>query len=115
MTFTFTFMGFPGGASSKEPHLPMQNAGDIRDMGSILEVGRSPRRGRGNPFQCSCLGNPMDRADCQATVHRVTTEAIEQSTQHMVLNMVSVKNHHFRLRGLNLKYINFNIKIESLG
>ena len=47
------------------------NAGDIRDAGSIPELGRCPRRGHGNPFQCSCLENPMDRGAWQAIVHRV--------------------------------------------
>ena len=37
------------------------NAGDIRDLGSIPGLGRSPGRGHGNPLQFSCLGNPMDR------------------------------------------------------
>jgi len=36
------------------------NVGDIRDMGSILESGRSPGGGHGNPFQYSYLENPMD-------------------------------------------------------
>ena len=36
------------------------SAGDIRDMGSIPESGRSPGGGHGNPFQYSCLENPMD-------------------------------------------------------
>ena len=30
--------------------------------------GRSPGEGNGNPLQCSCLGNPMDRGVWQATV-----------------------------------------------
>ena len=34
------------------------NAGDV---GSISGLGRSPGEGNGNPLQCSCLGNPMDR------------------------------------------------------
>ena len=34
------------------------NAGDT---GSIPGLGRSPGEGNGNPFQYSCLGNPMDR------------------------------------------------------
>ena len=34
------------------------NAGD---QGSILGSGRSPGEGNGNPFQYSCLENPMDR------------------------------------------------------
>ena len=47
-------------------------AGDIRDVGSIPELGRSPGGGHGNPFLYSCLENPMDRETWQAAVHRVT-------------------------------------------
>ena len=47
------------------------NAGDIRDVGSIPELGRSPGGGHGNPLQYSCLENPMDRGAWQATVHRI--------------------------------------------
>ena len=47
------------------------NAGDIRDPGWIPESGRSPRGGRGNPLQYSCLENPMDRGAWGATVHGV--------------------------------------------
>jgi len=49
---------------------PPANAGDIRDMGSIPEWGRSLGGGHDNPLQCSCLENPMDRGAWQATVHR---------------------------------------------
>ena len=31
------------------------------DPGSFPGSGRSPGEGNGNPLQCSCLGNPMDR------------------------------------------------------
>ena len=34
-------------------------AGDVRDMGSIPESGRSSGGGRGNPLQYSCLVYPM--------------------------------------------------------
>ena len=37
------------------------NAGDVRDAGSIPGLGISPGGGHGNPFQYSCLGNPMGR------------------------------------------------------
>ena len=37
------------------------NAGDIKDRGSIPGLGRSPGEGNGNPLQYSCLENPMDR------------------------------------------------------
>ena len=37
------------------------SAGDARDLDLIPEWGRSPGEGNGNPFQYSCLDNPMDR------------------------------------------------------
>ena len=49
---------------------PPANAGDVRDVGSIPGLGRSPREGHGNPLQY-CLENPMDRGSWQATVHGV--------------------------------------------
>ena len=51
---------------------PPANAGDIRDSGSILGLGRSSGEGNGNPLQYSCLGNPMDRGAWWATIHRVS-------------------------------------------
>ena len=47
--------GFLGGSVIK--NLPA-NAGDA---GLIPGLGRSPGEGNSNPFQYSCLGNPMDR------------------------------------------------------
>ena len=40
---------------------PPANAGDVRDMGSIHGLGRSPGGGHGNLLQYSCLENPKDR------------------------------------------------------
>ena len=40
---------------------PLDNAGDVRDSGSIPGLGRSPGGGHGNPLQYSCLENPQDR------------------------------------------------------
>ena len=37
------------------------NAGDIKDVGLIPGLGRSPGEGNGNPLQYSCLENSMDR------------------------------------------------------
>ena len=36
------------------------NAEDTGDAVSILELGRSPGGGYGNPLQYSCLENPVD-------------------------------------------------------
>ena len=48
------------------------NAGDVKDVGSVPESGRSPGGGHGNTLQYSCLENPMDRGAWQAAVHMVT-------------------------------------------
>ena len=52
------------------------NAGNIRDMGLILGLERSPGEGNGNPVQDSSLENPMDRGTWQATVYRVAQSQI---------------------------------------
>ena len=54
----FSVMGVLGDTVIK--NLPA-SAGDIRDVGSIPGLGRSPAVGKGNPLQYSCLDNPMDR------------------------------------------------------
>ena len=48
-----------------ELNWPVYNAGD---PGLIPGSGRSPGEGNGHPLQYSCLGNPMDRGACWATV-----------------------------------------------
>ena len=47
--------GFPGGSDGKT------SACNVGDQSSIPGLGRSPGEGNGNPFQYSCLENPMDR------------------------------------------------------
>ena len=45
-------LGFPGGSNGKE------SAYNVRDLGLIPGLGRSPGRGHGNPLQDSCMENP---------------------------------------------------------
>ena len=45
-----------------------ESACSAGDLGMIPGLGRSPGRGHVNPFQYSCLENPMDRGTWQATV-----------------------------------------------
>ena len=59
-------LGFPDGSAVKNPPA---NAGDV---GLIPGLGKPPGEGNGNPRQCSCLGNPMDRGAWWATVHAFT-------------------------------------------
>ena len=46
----------------------LANSGDVRDVGSIPGLGRSPRGGNGFPHQYSSLENPMDRGTWQASI-----------------------------------------------
>ena len=50
---------------------PPANAEDVRDTGSIPGSGISPGEGHGNPFQYSCLKNPVDRGARRVTVHGI--------------------------------------------
>ena len=47
------------------------NVGDVRDVGLIPGLGRSPGEVYGNSFQYPCLENPMDKGSWRAMVHRV--------------------------------------------
>ena len=44
---------------------------DVRGLGLIPGLGRSPGEGNGNPLQCSCLENTVVRGAWWDTVHRV--------------------------------------------
>ena len=59
---------------------PPSNAGELRDVGSIPGLGRSPGGEHANPLQYSCLENPMDRIASQATVQRVEKSVMTEAT-----------------------------------
>ena len=61
IAFSAHTRGFPCGSAGKESAC---NAGDL---GSIPGLERSPGEGNGNPYQYSCLGNPMERGSWWAT------------------------------------------------
>ena len=58
--------GFPCGSDGKE------SACNVGDLGSTPGWGRPSGEGTGNPLQCFCLENPMDRGAWWATVHGVS-------------------------------------------
>ena len=71
------------------------HAGDIRDEGSVPELGTSPGGGHGNPLQNSCLEDTMDRGAWRAATHRVAKGQTRlkplgmhaQYLEHYILNV----------------------------
>ena len=61
--------GFPASQVALVVKNLLASAGDIRDMGLVPGSGRSPGGAHGNPLQCSCRENPMDRGAWWAAVH----------------------------------------------
>ena len=68
------------------------NAGDVRDMGLALGSGRFPGGGHGNPLQCSCLENAMDRGAWRATVHGVAKSWIrlKRLSMHARISLIYI-------------------------
>ena len=69
---------FSHGSSDKEF---ISSEGDMRHVGLIPRLGRSPGGGNGNPLKNSCLGNPIDRGPWGAIVYGVAKSQTWLSTQ----------------------------------
>ena len=82
-------MGFPGGASGKEPTCQCRKCKSHRfNLGS----GRSPGGGHGNPLQYSCLENTMDRVAWKTTVLGVAKSPTQLKTLCIQEPWNSLKN-----------------------
>ena len=89
-------VGLPRWLSGKKKKKkdPPVNAGNARDMSSILGSGRSPGGGNGNPIQGSCLENSIDRGAWWITVHGVTkswTRLSDWAHTHIFMLCVSTQ------------------------
>ena len=74
------------------------NAGYTGDAGSIPESGRSPGGGHGNPLQCSCLENPIDRGACWATQSWGCKESDTiEATEHILKSSMNLTNFKFHI------------------
>ena len=80
---------FPGGSDSKE------SAWNAGDLGSIPGSGRAPGEGNGNPFQYSCLENPMDGGDWPNYSPWVTKSWMTS------LSLFTLFQHPFMIKTLN--------------
>ena len=107
---------FPGSSVVKNPSA---NAGDTRDAGLILGLGRSLVVKNGNSLQYSCLENSMDRGTWWTTVNRVAKSWTWLSTQtHIIFfsrkkfilkNLLSLNLHKF----FNLSYYNIGEFLQN--
>ena len=88
---------FPGGSEVKASAC---NAGDV---GLIPGLGRSPGEENGNPFQYSCLENPMDGGAWRATVRGVAKSRTRLS---------DFTSLHF-IPGLRLQLILLTVGLDS--
>ena len=77
-------MGFPCGASGKEPICQCRRTKRHRFHPGVRKI---PWGGHGNSLQYFCLENPIDRGAWWATVHRIT----KSYTQLKWLNMRTQK------------------------
>ena len=68
-------MGIPHGSVVKNPPEVLEP----QEIQVWFLSGRSPIRENGNPFQYSCLENPMDGGALWATVHRLTKSWTEHT------------------------------------
>ena len=104
-THTHTHLsGFPGGASGKEPTCQCRRH---RKCELNPWVGKIPFRRDGNPFQYSCLENPMDRIAWWAMVHRVS----RSQTQ---LKWLSIYIHTYS-RAWNIPWTEEPGEVQSMG
>ena len=71
----------------------LPNAGDS-DVGLIPGLGRSPAGGNGNPLQCSCLGNLMDRRAYWTPVHGITKSQTRLSMHALFKFMETERSHN---------------------
>ena len=85
-----TVIVMPRSSVSKE------SACSVGDPGLIPGLGRSPGEGNGNPLQCSCLENSMDREAWRATVHgvaKVRHDLATKSSSCHNLKFVKIQEH----------------------
>ena len=81
-------------------------AANVGDVGLIPRSGRSPEGRTGDPLQCSCMENSMDRGTWQATVHAGCQEL--DATRHSTVNTTILKlPAHSNIPAFNVITVNY--------
>ena len=99
--YPICFGGFPAISDGKE------SACNAADLGLIPRSGRSSEKANGNPFQYSCLENPMNRRAWRATVHGVLCP-----WGHTELDMTEQLTLSHSLNGLVVFTTFFNLSLK---
>ena len=86
----YIFDSFPGGSVVKS--LPAMKETRVQSLGLDDPL----EKVNGNPLQCSCLGNPMDRGAWWATVHGVSHSQTWLSDQQEISIMNRIYLHSFK-------------------
>ena len=107
------FKGLPQWFSSKEL---VSNAGATGDVNSIPGLERSPGEGNGNPLQCSCLEDPMDRRAC--TLLSIGSQRIRHSWsdlahRHTVSSPLKRVTAYLALFGLGCGHPGKELRLET--
>ena len=97
-------LGFPSGASGKEPACQYKRR--IRIVDSVPRLGRAPARGYGNPLQYSFVEKPLDREAWLATVHRVAKSwtQLKQLSMRIAFFMAQL-SHAYMITGKTIALI----------
>ena len=86
----YMLINFPGGSDGKA------SAYNAEDPGSIPGSGRSPGEGNGNPFQYSCLENPMGGGAWYSPWGRKESDTTERLHFHFHFPMKLFQNKQVR-------------------
>ena len=106
----------PGLCSQSQPchlmavTLDNESACDAEDLGSIPGLGRCPGERNSNPFQYSCLGNPMDRGVWWATIHGVTKSWTQLSMHSQGDNIIPTKEGRWLFSPSKIKSTDFMVQ-----